>query len=166
LRNLRRKTHQTIKKVTEDIEDRFHFNTAISAIMELVNAIYQFDIENEKESLSLSVLREAIETVIILLSPVAPHICEELWKKLGKKESIIKVPWPSYREEITREDEILIVVQINGKLRSRINVIASSREDEIKKAALDVPRVKELLRDNEIKRIIFVPGKLVNIVTG
>jgi len=166
LRNLRRKTHQTIKKVTEDIEDRFHFNTAISAVMELVNTIYQFDIENEKEYLTLSVLREAIETVIILLSPVAPHICEELWKKLGKKESIIKVPWPSYDEEITREDEVLIVVQINGKLRSRINVIASSREDEIKKAALDVPRVKELLKDNEIKRIIFVPGKLVNIVTG
>jgi leucyl-tRNA synthetase len=103
--------------------------------------------------------------VIILLSPVAPHICEELWEKLGEKESIIKVPWPSYREEITREDEILIVVQINGKLRSRVNVIASSREDEIKKAALNAPRVKELLRDNEIKRIIFVPGKLVNIVT-
>ncbi|MEW6616427.1 MAG: leucine--tRNA ligase [Thermodesulfobacteriota bacterium] len=166
LRNLRRKTHQTIKKVTEDIEDRFHFNTAISAIMELVNAIYQFDIENEKESISLSVLREAIETVIILLSPVAPHICEELWEKLGKKESIIKVPWPSYNEEIIREDEILIVVQINGKLRSKVNVIASSREDEIKRAALDVPRVKELLRDNEIRRIIFVPGKLVNIVTN
>ncbi|KAF0120022.1 MAG: leucyl-tRNA synthetase [bacterium] len=165
LRNLRRKTHQTIKKVREDIEDRFHFNTAISAIMELVNTIYQLDIENKKEHLVLSVLREAIETVIILLSPVAPHICEELWERLGGIESIIKCPLPSYSEEIIREDEILIVAQINGKLRSRISVSASSSEDEIKKAALNAPRVKELLRDSEMKRIIYIPGKLVNIVT-
>lgn len=165
LRNLRRKTHQTIKKVTEDIEDRFHFNTAISAIMELVNTIYQFDVANEEEPLFLSVLREAIETVIILLSPVTPHICEELWEKLGGRESIIKVPLPSYSEEIIREDEILIVVQINGKLRSRISVSAFSSEDQIKKAALNAPRVEELLKNNEIKRIVYIPGKLLNIVT-
>ncbi|MFH1623696.1 MAG: leucine--tRNA ligase [Pseudomonadota bacterium] len=165
LRNLRRKTHQTIKKATEDIEERFHFNTAISAIMELVNAIYQFDIESEGDHLSLSVFREAIQTVIILLSPVVPHICEELWEKLGGKESTIKVTWPSYSEEIIKEDEVLIVIQVNGKLRSRITVSASSSEAEIKEAALGTPRVKELLGDRRIKRVIFVPKKLVNIVT-
>lgn len=195
LRGLHRKTHQTIKKVTEDIEERFHFNTAISAIMELVNTIYQFDTVNSSrdgrpttsddfttgrtgvspargvssdkgDSLSLSLLREAIETVVVLLSPVAPHICEELWERLGGKESIIKVPWPSYNEDIIKKDEILIVIQINGKLRSRITVSASSSEEDVKKAALNAPRIRELLEDSEIKRVIFVPGKLINIVTA
>jgi leucyl-tRNA synthetase len=167
LKALHRKTHQTIKKVTDDIEERFHFNTAISAIMELVNAIYQFEMGTETDHLSLSVLRKAIETVIILLSPMVPHICEELWEELGGEESIIKATWPSYDEEVIKEDEVLIVVQINGKVRSRITVNASSSEEEVKTAALKVPRIKELVGDSsEIKRIIVVPKKLINIVAG
>jgi len=165
LKNLHRKTHQTIKKVTDDIEERFHFNTAISAVMELINTIYQFNGEEREDSLSLSVLRYAIETVVILLSPIVPHICEELWEKLGGKESVIKVPWPSYSKEVIKEDEIVIIIQINGKLRSRITAGPSSSEEEIKEAALNTPRVKELLRGSEVKRIISVPNKLINIVT-
>ncbi len=167
LKALHRKTHQTIKKVTDDIEDRFHFNTAISAIMELVNAVYQFEMGTETDHLSLSVVRKAIETVVILLSSMVPHICEELWEELGGEKSIIKATWPYYDEEVIKEDEVLIVVQINGKVRSRITVKASSSEEEVKTAALKVPRIKELVGDSsEIKRIIVVPKKLINIVAG
>jgi len=166
LKDLHRKTHQTIKKVTEDIEDRFHFNTAISAIMELVNTVYQFNIKDDENHLSLSVMREAVETVILLLSPIVPHLSEELWEKVGGKESVVKVQWPSYDKEIIKEDEIVMVTQINGKLRSRITVNVSSSEDEIKEAALNNPRIRELLADSEVKRVIFVPKKLINIVTG
>ncbi|MDY6854131.1 MAG: leucine--tRNA ligase [Thermodesulfobacteriota bacterium] len=166
LKKLNRKNHQTIKKVTEDIEERFHFNTAISAVMELVNSIYQFDAEKQNDTVSLSVLRGAIENVILLLSPIIPHICEELWERLGGKESIIKTPWPAYDEDLIKEDEIIIVVQINGKLRSRITVSLSRSEEDIKEKALDSDRVKELLAEKEIKKIIYVPNKLINIVTG
>ncbi|MDY7033442.1 MAG: leucine--tRNA ligase [Thermodesulfobacteriota bacterium] len=166
LKNLRRKTHQTIKKVTDDIEERFHFNTAISAVMELVNTIYQIKTDDVKDPLSISVLREAIETVVLLLSPMVPHLSEELWEALGGSDSIITVPWPSYNEKVIQEDEIVIVIQINGKLRSRINVDASSSEEEIKETALNTPRIKELLKGNEIKKVISVPRKLINIVTG
>ena len=165
-KKLNRKTHQTIKKVTEDIEERFHFNTAISAVMELVNSIYQFDAEKQNDTASLSVLRGAIENAVLLLSPIIPHICEELWERLGGKESIIKAPWPTFDEEVIKEDEIIIVVQINGKLRSRITVSSSCCEEDIKEKALDSDRVKELLAEKEIKKMIYVPNKLINIVTS
>jgi leucyl-tRNA synthetase len=160
---LRQKTHKTIKKVTEDIE-RFHFNTAISAVMELVNEIYITEIKDWEDETSLRVMREAIETTVVLLSPFVPHFAEELWEALGNRESIIKRPWPDYDRKAVLEDEILIVIQVNGRLRDRIMVPAYYGEEEIKVWALRSDRIKKLIEDKEIKRVILVPQKLVNIV--
>jgi leucyl-tRNA synthetase len=165
LRSLRRKVHKTIKKVSDDIEERYHFNTAISAMMELVNHLYQFKPERD-DPVAMPVLREAIETVILLLSPIVPYIAEELWQMLGKNESILKSPWPSYDPQMLREESILIVVQVNGKLRSRITVDADATDEEIKEAALVDERIKEWLRGKELKKTVVVPRKLINLVVG
>jgi leucyl-tRNA synthetase len=162
-KSLRQKTHKTIKKVTEDIE-RFHFNTAISAIMELVNEIYSSEIKDRTDDISRKVTREAIETVVILLSPFVPHFAEELWEVLGNKESVIKTPWPLYDQEAVLEEEILIVIQVNGKLRDRMTIPASYGEEEVKVWALKSERIQKLVEGKEIKRVILVPKKLVNIV--
>ena len=151
------------EKVTSDIEDRFHFNTAISAIMELVNTIYQFDIA-AAEGVALSVIKEAIEAVIVLLAPMAPHITEELWEHLGKQESIFKAPWPAYDTAAIVEDEVVIVVQINGKLRNRISVPVDATQEEMKERVLTDEATKKWTQDKEIKKVIVVPKKLVNIV--
>lgn len=163
LKSLRQKIHKTIKKVTDDIE-RFHFNTAISAIMELVNEVNDSGIKGLDDEASKKVMREAIETIIILLSPFVPHIAEELWQALGYKDSIIKQPWPEYDPNLIQEEELLIVVQVNGKLRDRIIVPASFNEDEVKASALKSERIKRFIKDKEIKNVIFVPKKLINIV--
>jgi leucyl-tRNA synthetase len=160
---LRQKVHKTIKKVTEDIE-RFHFNTAISAIMELVNEIYCSEVKDREDEVSKRLMREAIETTVILLSPFVPHFAEELWRALGNQESIIKRPWPEYDPEAVQEDEVLIVVQVNGKLRDRMMVPASYGEEEIKSWALRSERIQRLVEGKSIKRVILVPRKLVNIV--
>jgi leucyl-tRNA synthetase len=160
---LMQKTHKTIKKVTEDVE-RFHFNTAISAIMELVNEIYVSEIKDREDEISKKVLREAIEKVTLLLSPFVPHFAEELWEALGKRESIIKNSWPDYDREAVLEEEILIVIQVNGKLRDRITLPASFKEEEVKAWALKSEKIQRLTEGKEIKRVILVPKKLVNIV--
>jgi len=160
-KNLRRRVHQTIQKVTRDIEDRFHFNTAISACMELVNALYQFEPANDEGWL---VLKEALKNLLLLLAPFAPHIAEEMWQKLGQAPSISRQPWPGYDEEIAREDEIVIVVQVNGKLRSRLTVPLGTSKEEIEQIALSDQRIQPLLQGKEIRKVIVVPGKLVNIV--
>jgi leucyl-tRNA synthetase len=160
---LRQKTHKTIKKVTEDIE-RFHFNTAISAIMELVNEIYVSEIKNQTDEISRRVIRESIETVVVLLSPFVPHFTEELWEALGNRESVIKTRWPDYDQEAVLEEEILIVIQVNGKLRDRMTIPASYGEEEVKAWALKSERIRRLLEGKKIKRVILVPKKLVNIV--
>jgi leucyl-tRNA synthetase len=160
---LRQKTHKTIKKVTEDIE-RFHFNTAISAIMELVNEIYVSEVKSRKDEMSRRVMREAIETVVLLLSPFVPHFAEELWGALGNRESIIKNEWPDYDREAVLEEEILIVIQVNGRLRDRITLPASFGEEEVKAWALKSEKIQRMVEGKEIKRVILVPKKLVNIV--
>jgi leucyl-tRNA synthetase len=164
LRNLRFKTHATIKKVTNDIEDRFHFNTAISAIMELVNAVYQFDLKEARNETALSVIKEAIEAVVVLLAPIAPHIAEELWGRLGSKESIFKISWPVYDPAAIIEEEIIMVIQVNGKLRSRITVPAGASDEEIKEGALSDEKARKGIEGKEIKKVIVVPKKLVNVV--
>jgi len=159
---LHRRTHKTIKKVTEDIE-RFHFNTGISAIMELVNAIYQFEPRNES---AVTVLREAIEMTVILLSPFVPHIAEELWHTLGREKSIIQTEWPEYDSVATSEEEMLVVIQVNGKLRDRMSVPVSFGEEDLKQGALDRARVRIFTEGKQVKKIVVVPGKLVNVVCG
>ncbi len=163
-RQLYRKTHQTIKKVTEDIEDRFHFNTAISAVMELVNLTYQLKDAIIKEKNGLRVLKRSIESAVILISPMVPHITEELWRTLGYEESIVLAPWPTWDEEATKEEQLLIVVQVNGKLRSRIYVSPSANQEEIKKIALEDERVQSFIGGKPVRKVIVVPRRLVNIV--
>jgi leucyl-tRNA synthetase len=163
LKSLRQRTHKAIKKVTEDIE-RFHFNTAISAIMELVNEVYVSEVKDQPDEISGRVIRESLETVVVLLSPFVPHLAEELWEALGNRESIIKTPWPEYDPEAVLEEEILIVIQVNGRLRDRMTIPVSFGEEEVKAWALKSERIRRLLEDKEIKRVILVPKKLVNIV--
>ncbi|MBU0700814.1 leucine--tRNA ligase [bacterium] len=156
-RALRSFTHRTIKKATDDIEV-FHFNTVIAACMELVNEIYQY---NENDS---AVLHEALRNLILLLSPFAPHICEELWQVLGNSTSILDEPWPTYLPEALHEDSVVIVIQINGKVRDKISVPTGSTEDVVKAEALKV--VSDRLLGQEVRKVIIVPGKLINIVAG
>jgi len=165
LKDIHRKIHETIKKVTIDIEDRFHFNTAISAIMELVNDVYKYlNSAEEKDDLSWPVIKEAMESVILLLSPIVPHITEEMYKILGHEDLLLNVPWPTYREEALAVEKITIVLQVNGKVRSRIDVPVSYTDDEIQEAALADERVVQFLAGKEIKKVIVVKQKLVNVV--
>ena len=157
---LRRVTHLTIKKVTEDIEKRFHFNTAISAIMEFVNVLYQ----NSEFRIQNSEFRKAVNTLIILLSPFAPHIVEEMWEMMGNKGSVIKESWPSYNPEFIKSEEITIIVQINGKVRSRLTVNTDISDDDLKNTVLSDIKVKEWTDHKEIKKFVIVPKKLVSIV--
>jgi leucyl-tRNA synthetase len=165
LKDLHRKTHETIKKVTNDIEDRFHFNTAISAVMELINEVNKYLNRNQdKRDLEWSVVREAVEATVVLLSPVVPHITEELWRMLGKKESLLDVTWPSYNDEALEVEKRLIVLQVNGKVRSRIEVAASLTEKEVEAEALKDERVQRFVGKKAVKRVIVVQNKLVNVV--
>ena len=164
LKNLRRKTHQTIRKVTEDLEERFHFNTAISAIMELVNTLYQFDVNSVESPFKNQILRETVETIVLLLYPVSPHITEELWQILGHTASISKQAWPSYDPEVAKKEEMVIVIQINGKLRSQITVPVNTPEEEIKTLAQNDERTKQWTEGKKIVKIIYVPRKLINMV--
>jgi leucyl-tRNA synthetase len=160
---LRHKAHKTIKKVTEDIE-RFHFNTAIAAVMELVNYLYQSKDDIATTPQARSVWQETVEALIVLLSPFCPHIAEELWEALGAKDSISTAPWPEYDPEAIAEEEIVVVVQVNGKLRDRLLIPVSAQEEEVKEMALTSPKVKRYTEGKEVTKTIFVPRKLVNIV--
>jgi leucyl-tRNA synthetase len=163
LKDIRRKTHQTIKKVTQDIGERFHLNTAISSIMELINSLYKWEIKVKDEK-SLMVLTEAVLSSIVLLSPFAPHIAEEMWELMGKEGNILSHPWPSYNPEIAREEEIDLVVQVNGKVRARISVSADEEDEELKRTVLEDEKVRQWLQDQPIRKCIIVPNKLINIV--
>ncbi|OEU63069.1 MAG: leucine--tRNA ligase, partial [Desulfobacterales bacterium PC51MH44] len=162
-RDLFKKTHATINKVSKDIEDRFHFNTAISAIMELVNTMHGID-PAEDGSQKTGVMRFAMETVALLLAPIVPHFAEELWEALGFESSILLASWPSYRQDALLKDDLLIVVQVNGKLRSRLNVDVDAVDNTIKELALADERVQKFITGKPIKKVIVVKKKLVNIV--
>lgn len=159
---IRRLTHRTIKKVTDDIEQRFNFNTAISAIMEFVNALYQYR-EREK-SRNRAVEAEAIKTLVLLLAPFAPHIAEELWHGLGNESSVHEQSWPEYDPELLVEEEVEIAVQINGRVRDRVRVPAQISEEELRKILFQQEKVQNLIAGKEVVKFIYVPGKLANIV--
>lgn len=164
LKTLRKFVHQTIKKVTDDIEV-FHFNTAISFIMELINNIYLVPVDNRTgDKTFLYVMKEALDTVILLLYPFSPHISEEMWEMTGHKTSVSKNPWPVYCTEIAEEVEKLIVIQINGKVRGKFTVAADTGEEEIRNMALQDKKVRDMLGDNAPKKVFVVRDKLVNIV--
>jgi leucyl-tRNA synthetase len=166
LKTLRRKTHQTIRKVTTDIEDRFHFNTAISAVMELVNAIYAVKRPAMDDKIALAVVREALEAAVLLLAPIVPHMTEELWQMLGHNTSVADVAWPEFDAAVASEEAMTIVVQINGKLRSRMTVPKDEDAEKIKADALADEKIVTLLKSVKILKVIYVPKKLVNIVVA
>jgi leucyl-tRNA synthetase len=165
LKALNRKMHETVKKVTNDIEDRFHFNTAISAVMELVNEVYRYmSDEKEMSEGAWSVIRETAEKTILLLAPVVPHITEELWHMLGHEGYLIEAGWPGYNEGALEKDTKLVVIQVNGKVRSKIEVPANFSDKEIEEKALNDEKVKGFIGDKGIRKIFVVQQKLVNIV--
>lgn len=161
-RDLRRQVHRTIKKVTEDIDGSFHFNTAIAAVMELVNGISAFP---DKEG-APEVMREAIESVVRLLSPFVPHICEELWQDLGYEESLEASGWPVWDEEALVADSLLIVVQVNGKVRGKVTVSADADNESVEATALADANVARFIEGKTVRKVIVVPGRLVNVVVG
>jgi len=163
-RALRRQVHKTIRKVTEDIEERFHFNTAIAAIMELVNTLQAFEPKNSPQN--APVVKEAIESVVMLLAPFVPHFAEELWSMLAHDKGVDQSGWPAYDPAAAIDEELLIVVQVNGKLRGKVTVAASAAEDEVKGAALAEERVKPFIEGKSVRKVVYVPGKLVNIVVA
>jgi leucyl-tRNA synthetase len=171
LKQIFKKTHETIRRVSDDIEERFHFNTAISAVMELVNALYALEAERESNNkvdvnqpTRAQVLRFAMDTIALLLAPIVPHLAEELWETLGNKGSIIFAPWPSYRKDALVKEELTIVIQVNGKVRNRFTVPADAGDETVKELALKDEKVKNFIKNNPIKKVIVVKNKLVNIV--
>ena len=159
---LRRKTHQTIKKVSEDVDGRFHFNTAIASIMELVNAIYSFKPRQDNPG----VLREALETVVSLLNPFVPHISEELWLSLGHQQSVESFGWPGWDESALVTKEMTLVVQVNGKVRGKITVAVDADSQSIETEALSESNVQRFIVGKQLRKVIVVPGRLINIVVG
>jgi len=159
-RQLSRLTHQTIKKVTQDLE-RIRFNTMIAALMEFTNYLVRLNEEGAVDPLQW---QEAIDTLLLLLAPTVPHLAEELWQQTGHKYSIHNQSWPRWDEELAKEEEITLVVQVNGKLRDRVAVLASITEAEAKKVALQSQRVKAYLEGKEVINMVYVPGRLVNLV--
>lgn len=164
LLDLHRKTHQTIKKVTDDIGERFHFNTAIAAVMELVNHMYQILESPPGDDELWPVFREAVESMILLVSPIVPHIAEELWHSMGYTESVLLQPWPKWRSEALQSEEVLIVVQVNGRLRSRITVPADASADQVQRTALEDPRIREFISGKTPRKVVVIPNRLVNVV--
>ena len=158
---LRRKIHQTIAKVSDDIGRRYTFNTVVAAVMELLNAINRFDDSSRQ---GRAVVREGLEAVVLLLSPVVPHISHELWHALGHGEAVVNVRWPSADASALVLEMVEIVVQVNGKLRGRIAVAANSDTETITAAALADDNVRRFVGDNKIRKTIVVPGRLVNVV--
>jgi leucyl-tRNA synthetase len=160
IRALRRKTHQTIRKVTEDLES-FSFNTAVAALMELRNTLQ----EAKKSALYQSeAWDEAVRSLLLLLCPIAPHITEELWERLGLPFSIHQQSWPKWDDAVAAEEMITLVVQVNGRVRDRIEVPAGISEEEAKEVALSSERVRYHMEEKEPRKVIYIAGKLVNIV--
>lgn len=159
---LRRELHRVIKKVTEDLDNNFNFNTAISAVMELVNAMYQH--KDKNESVNANLANELTRNLVLLLAPFTPHITEELWHELGQTDSVHAQQWPVYEEAALVVDEIELAVQVNGKVRDKIIVATSATKEEIEEQAFASDRVKEFTDGKTVAKVIIIPGKICNIV--
>ena len=167
-RVFRRTIHETIKRVTDDIDKDFHFNTAISAVMELVNALHDFErasLDGMGRAERQRLLREAVETMILLLGPVTPHITEELWSALGHRESLFRRPWPAADPAALEREEVVIIVQVDGKVRSRVTVDVAAAERDVQDKALADEKVRPWLDGRQVAKVVVVPGRLVNVVT-
>jgi leucyl-tRNA synthetase len=178
-RALRRKTHDTIRRVTGDLYPRVHLNTAISAVMELVNELYLFCDRAEalapgrRETAAASlrpataaVLREAIEALVVMLSPFTPHLVEELWERLGHAGGVVAAGWPAFDPDVAKADEVVVPVQVNGKLRSRLTVPADATEEQLRTLALADPAVQSHTQGRRVVKVVIAKGKLVNVVVA
>jgi len=165
-KGIRLKEHETVKKAGDDIEQRFQFNTAIAAVMELVNELYLAKDALKGDEKGRKVLSSAISTVINLMSPFTPHLCEEIWEQLGHSERLVHAMWPTYSEEAMVKDVLTVVVQVNGKVRARLEVPASASKDEVEELAKNDVNVQKHIEGKTIRKVIVVPGKLVNIVAN
>jgi len=159
-----RKLHQTIAKITLDFEDRWHFNTCVAAIMELVNEIQAADAQITASEVPAPVVRDLLRSLVLLLAPFAPYLAAELWEELGEKGSVLRAPWPVSDPELAKEDELEIPVQINGKLVNVVRVAADASAKTLEAAALADEKVKLRIAGKTVVKVIVVPGKLVNLV--
>lgn len=160
-KDMRAKTNNTLKKVTEDLNDKFGFNTAIAALMELINDLYKY---KELEDRNDAVIKEAIKAVVVILAPFAPHLGEELWLMIGKEASVFDIGWPDYDKSAIQLDEVEIIVQVNGKVRNKINAPVGIDQDVMKNLALNDEKIKEFIEGKNVVKVIAIPSKLVNIV--
>jgi leucyl-tRNA synthetase len=179
-RALRRNTHQTIKRVTGDLDPRVHLNTAVSAMMELVNELYAFCGKTQcgvgvtgadtvgavARAGTVAVLKEAIEALVRMLSPFTPHMAEELWEMLGHRGGIVAAGWPAYDEAVAKADQIVVPVQVNGKVRGRITVDADASEEDLRALALADAAVQAHVAGKTIKKVVVAGGKLVSVVVS
>ncbi|HEY7170021.1 MAG TPA: class I tRNA ligase family protein [Vicinamibacterales bacterium] len=177
---MRRKTHDTIRRVTVDIEERMHLNTAVSSMMELVNELYAFSdatphgapsraeppVGRVERAQTIAVLREAIDALVLMLSPFAPHTAEELWQMLGHPNPLKDASWPSYDPEIAKADEVVVPVQINGKVRARLTLPASLSDDELRERALADAAVKNHTAGKTVRKVVVAKGPLVSVVVS
>jgi leucyl-tRNA synthetase len=163
-RAIQRKLHQTIKRVSDDFQGRWHFNTCIAAIMELVNALYGAEEAIAQGVIPAPFLAEVQRDLVLLLAPFAPYLAHELWEMLGETENLLRAPWPKYDAELAKEEKIVIPVQINGKLRSKVVVPADATEEFVLERALADEKVRAAIAGKQIVKKIYVPGKMVNIV--
>jgi leucyl-tRNA synthetase len=163
-RAVQRKLHQTIKRVSDDFQGRWHFNTCISAIMELVNALYAAEEAISRNVVPIPLVAEVQRNLVLLLAPFAPYLAHELWEMLGEKGTLLRAPWPKYDAELAKEEEVEIPVQVNGKLRGLIVVPADADEAFVVERALANEKVKAAIAGKQIVKKIYVPGKMLNLV--
>lgn len=161
--DLRRQAHQTLQKVTDDLGRRHTFNTAIAAVMELLNALGKF---TESDSSARAVRQEVLELAVLMLAPITPHICHALWQKLGHQEAVVDATWPDVDNDALKQDKIELMVQVNGKLRSKLSVATTASQADIEALALADDNARRFIDDKTVRKVIVVPGRLVNIVVG
>jgi leucyl-tRNA synthetase len=160
-RDIRRQVHETLRKVSHDLGTRRTFNTAIAAVMELMNALAKFD---DRSAQGRAVMQEALEIVVLVLSPVVPHACHALWRELGHERAVVDERWPQVDEPALARDSIEVVVQVNGKLRGRVTVPANADEAQVREAALADEGVQKYVDGKPLRKFVYVPGKLANVV--
>lgn len=160
-KDMRYTIHSTLKKVTADLSEKFGFNTAISALMELINDMYKY---KELDNINEAVIKEGVQTIVTIIAPFAPHLGEELWTMIGKEGSVFDIDWPKYDEKALAKDEIEVVVQVNGKVRGKLTVNSNISKEEMEKVALEDEKIKGLVEGKTIVKVVAVPKKLVNVV--
>jgi len=163
-RQIERKLHQTIKRISEDFQGRWHFNTSVAAIMEFVNQLYGAEDEISSGKFPRTLLADVQRRLVLLIATFAPYLAAELWEVLGETESLLRYPWPAYDPALAKEDEITYAVQVNGKLRSHIVFLADAPEDIVRERVLTDEKVRAAIDGKHVAKVIVVAGKLVNVV--